>query len=260
MQNTMLKSLYLAGTLLLFCGGGAFAQDSLTLLSPPNTGNANAGGVYTSPYNISVNGVALQLVCDDYLNDISVGETWLANVTTLTTLTSSSVSSLLFGSTGSSGSTPPSAAPVYSNIAEDYAVAAVLVAELMLLPNYDSVAAEGYSFAIWDVFDTNAGAPTGLASLASGDLTAAENLVTAAMKPDGSVDLSQISVNGQSIASLTVYTPTNDIPNGGGGSVPQEFLQVSMPEPSYPAVLAVDLLAIVGLMVALRRRITGIFN
>lgn len=266
-----MKLLYLTGALLVFCGAGACAQDTLTLLSPANTGGASAAGVYTSPYNIGVNStsVATQLVCDDYLNDISVGETWQANVATFTTLTSSNVSSLLFGSS----STAPPSNPTYPNdavfptdIAADYAVAAVLTAELMSLSDLTSDAAKGYSFAIWNVFDKSLGDPTGL-GLALPDLTAAENLVTAAMAQDaalglsaGSVDLNLITVNGHSISGLTVYTPTADSPNNGGSSVPQEFLQVSMPEPSYPAVLALDLLAVAGLLVFFRRRRSGTIN
>jgi len=260
MQNTMLKSLYLAATLLVCCGTGAFASDSLTLLSPPNSGYTE-GGVYTSPYNISVNGTPMQLICDDFTTDITVGETWPASPTTLTVINASSVAGLKFANASYNGSILGGA----TNVVQDYAIAAVLAAELLLLPNSDTAEAAAYSYAIWDVFDSTLlgtsyqtmsdpyGTLTQLQwDAAIADLQSAISLV-GTVPAGGGVDLNNISINGTSIASVTIYTP---VPQSGA----QEFLGVSMPEPSYPAVLAVDLLAVVGLIVVLRRRLTGIFN
>lgn len=258
-----MKPIYLAVPLLLFCGGGAFADVTLKLLDPPNTGGANAGGVYTSPYNFSVSDgtttTTTQLVCDDFVNDIYVNETWNATVTTLSQLSASSVQNLMYGA--NSTITPPSVTAWSSTntTAQNYALAAVLVAQLMALPDLTSDAAKGYSFAIWDVFDKAAGDPLGNAGT---DLSVAESLVTAATTA-GTVNLNNILVNGQSISSVTVYTPTSfpNSPafqsNAGGDSVPQEFLRVSMPEPSYPGVLALDLLAAAGLILFFKRRLSS---
>ena len=49
-----------------------------------SVGGNNAGGVYTYPYNFSINGAApVPLICDSYDNGVIVGETWQANVTSL---------------------------------------------------------------------------------------------------------------------------------------------------------------------------------
>ena len=42
-------------------------------------GGANLGGVYTYPYNFTVNGTPMQLMCDTFDNEIYNNETWTAN-------------------------------------------------------------------------------------------------------------------------------------------------------------------------------------
>jgi hypothetical protein len=54
---------------------------SMTFLGP--AGN-NAGGVYTYPYNFSINGGAsTALICDTFNNEITTGEHWTARVSGL---------------------------------------------------------------------------------------------------------------------------------------------------------------------------------
>ena len=49
-----------------------------------NVGNNYGGGVDTYPYYISVNGKApVAMICNTYDNNVIVGETWQANVTSL---------------------------------------------------------------------------------------------------------------------------------------------------------------------------------
>jgi hypothetical protein len=50
----------------------------------------NSGGVYTYPYNFSVNGSTTYtpLMCYMYLNEISIGETWTASVVSLSSSSS----------------------------------------------------------------------------------------------------------------------------------------------------------------------------
>jgi hypothetical protein len=241
------------------CGTGAFAASTLTLLNPPNNGDA-AGGVYTSPYNISVDGTPTQLICDDFTTDISVYEQWTASVTTLTDLTAGSVSGLKFGN---SGNEPSGTSLLSTNTAQDYAIAAVLDAELMWTPNLTADQIAGYSFAIWDIFDSTLlqstccgtsdpyGALTSQQWMdATTDLTVAEGLANTALS-GGVYDLNNIVVDGQSIGSLTVYTPI--VPPGPNA---QEFLKVTAPEASTPVLLGVDLLGFLALAGFLRKRIS----
>lgn len=256
-KRILIPRLLCAAAILICCATGAFAGDTLTLLNPPNNGDA-AGGVYTSPYNISVNGTPMQLICDDFTTDISVGESWSATPTTLVDLSASSVMNLKFGNPAKE---PPGTSLLYANTAEDYAIAAVLVAELTSMPNLTPDQIAGYSFAIWDVFDSTLvgsstcsdpyGTLTGAQCTdAMKDLTAAESLANTALS-GGVYDLNNVS--GLSIESLTVYTP-NPL------SSSQEFLQVSMPEAPFPAILGVDLLGGLGLIAVLRRRKTRILD
>lgn len=268
MRNRIRRPLQRTILLLTCLASGAWADSQLTLVSAG--ANSGMGGVYTSPYGISFTGPggpATLMICDDFTTDIQLYQTWNAAMTTLSTITASNVSTLKFNQPAYSQ--PPGGPGIIggpNNVVQDYATAAVLAAELMSLPNIgtgseDTEAAGEYSYALWAVFDINllTSTSTGYGTLTGAELSAAQadlaaaQAMVAAATTNGQVDLTKISINGNSINGLTVYTPTP-----GGAS--QEFLQVSMPEPSYPAVLAVDLLAVLGLIVVLRRRITGIFN
>jgi hypothetical protein len=56
-------------------------QVDMTFLQP--SGN-NSGGVYTYPYYFSINGgPSVPLMCDTFINHITQGESWTANVTSL---------------------------------------------------------------------------------------------------------------------------------------------------------------------------------
>jgi len=239
----------------------AWAADTLTV---QNTGaNAVMGGVYTSPYGIAVNGTPTLLICDDFESNIYVGYSWSANQSTLTQVSSGNVSGLKF------------ADPTYSpailsgtTVAEDYATAAVLSAELLAVPNIgtpgeNKETAGELSYAIWSVFDnslyTNLNAPshsTGYGSLTPAEVAAVDNYITQAQTlvagatAGGVTTLADISINGQSIASLTAYSP-NPL------STSQEFLTVSTvraDEPPSPILLGLDLLGLAGLVFFARRR------
>lgn len=249
-----------AAVILTCCGTGAFAQVTLTLLSPPNTGFTE-GGVYTSPYNINVNSglnntgtinTPMQLICDDFTTDINVGESWNATVTTITTITTlntSTVANLKFNADNDilGGS---------ADVVQDYAVAAVLAGELLSLPSTDSQAAGDLSFALWDVFDPALLGPGGTTSdiyatptnFTYSDWSAAEtDLNNAVAEVDGVMTNGSVSLSSLGITNLTIYTPNPT-------SAAQEFMQVTTPEASTPVLLAVDLLGFFALVAFLRRK------
>jgi len=138
---------------------------------------------------------------------------------------------------------------------------------LMTLPNFGTPAentetAGELSYAIWSVFDNslynslNSTGSTGYGSLTPTEVAAvdadvlnAQNLVAGATA-GGTTNLNNISIDGQSILSLTVYTPSPL-------SASQEFLTVNVAEPPSPLLLATDLLALAGLIVLARRRLAG---
>jgi hypothetical protein len=251
MRNAMLKSLYLPAALLVFCGQGAFAQVSMTLTGV-NAGYV-MGGVYTSPYSITANGTPMLLICDDFTFDIpTIPYSWTAGTTSFASLD---------GETTASTAVRFDDSNAKQQVA-DYATAAVLAAELMALPNDYSEAAGDLSYAIWGVFDPtllSSNPSSGEGSLSSTDLalaeqylSAAQALVAGATNASGVVNLSSISIDGNPLEGLTIYTPL--VPPGPNS---QEFLSVTVGEPPSPIVLGADLLALAGLILIGRRRMVS---
>lgn len=245
MRNWILRPLNGMIVLLGCLAASAFAQTVDMKLVNTGAGYVmGSTGVYTSPYGISVNGGATTLmICDDFTTDIGINHTWTATVTTLAALQA-----------GTEPSGTPKFDPTPNAQVYNYAVAAVLAEELVTTNPASETAGE-FSYALWGIFDTTllnstvnpygTLTPSELAA-AKLDLSNAQQVVAGVTDQNGVIDLSKLP-------NLTIYTPQPL-------TASQEFLQVSMAEPSYPAVLAVDLLAVVGLIVVLRRRITGIMN
>jgi hypothetical protein len=213
------------------------------MLTLENAGaNYVMGGVYTSPYGISINGGSpVQLICDDFTTDISVGQTWTATVTTFAAI---------------EAGTNPLGTPKFTPVdIQNYATVAVLAAELMSLTNLASAQAGEISYALWDLFDptllTSTTNPYG--TITSGELSAAQAYLTGAQElvagatTAGIVNLSQISIDGNSIEGMTIYTPNPK-------SAAQEFITVNVAEPPSLAVFGLDLLGLGGLMLFARRR------
>ncbi len=233
-MNARLKPFALAGALLLGCSLGAFAQEVNMTLVGVNAGYV-MGGVYTSPYQITVNGGApMLLICDDFLTDIpTIPYSWSAIPTTLNAY---------------QAGTNPAGTPKFSDVSL-YATAAVLAAELLNVPSFYSEEAGELSYAIWGIFDptllSNNPGPGLLGNLTSAELTAAKKYlsdaeaVVAAATVNGKVDLSQLP-------TLTIYTPDPK-------SASQEFLTVSMPEPGAIGLLAIDLLGLSSLVLLARK-------
>src|ERR1039458_8269478 len=117
MSRLVFRMMSVVGLLLMglaLCQTVAFADTPLTLIG---TNNNSEGGVYTSPYQISVNGTNQWLVCDDFETDISTGDSWTAKVNSLTDAKNG----------GAKFTSSPSAA--YS-LAEDYEAVALLAVQI----------------------------------------------------------------------------------------------------------------------------------
>ena len=240
MRKSLMRRLTLAFCVLLLSAAGVGSLGAQTVSMQLVNANANyvMGGVYTSPYGISINGGSpTLLICDDFLTNISIGQTWTSQVTSLAAL---------------QAGTNPAGTPKFGNNVTNYATAAVLAAELMGLGNLATETAGELSYAIWGVFDptllTN-NPSSGEGALTNAELTAAQNFlkdakaVVAAATVGGVINLSKIPY-------LTIYTPD---PLGAS----QEFLAVSMPEPASMVILGMDCLGMVGLALLLRRRARG---
>ena len=113
---------------LSLCATSALASSVTMKLT--GVGGNNAGGVYTYPYYFSINGKApVALICDSYDNEVTVGETWQANVT-----------SLLSGS------------GLFGNQLLDYKAAGLIFKSIL----NGTLGANVGNFAIWGLFSTNA--------------------------------------------------------------------------------------------------------
>jgi hypothetical protein len=211
--------------------------DTLTFDGVYNS-SAVMGGVYDSPYWISISGInngnPVLAICDDYTTEVA--SSWNANELTLSQL----------GSTGPQKfydtSTNPYQNLANTNITLDYEAAALLASEL-LAPSILNDSANGYywagvySYAIWTIFDTNAidgwGGTTPMSS--ASDIEKVQAAAFTAVESGTGV-------------SFSIYTPT---PNSGAS---QEFIVVNTPEASSLANLAVDLLLLAGAVFFVRRR------
>ena len=194
---------------------------SVALASSVNVSLTNAGGVishdgtvFVGPYQIQVGGRTFNAPCDDYFDDIGVGEHWQANEVPLT---AAGVVSALFGSN-------PNADHLYLEAA-------------FLTTLFDQEPTSDYSdisYAIWGLFDSAA------LSSSNYDAGAAAFLLRA--------ESAKLSFN--EFAGWKILVPIDGSQSQGGR--PQEFLiPAATPEPATLALLG---LGLVGIGLAQRRK------
>jgi len=200
---------------------------STVTLELTGVGNGtNYGGVYDSPYDISINGSSAMLLgCDDFATEIGVGSTWSA----MTENASNVDNGVKF-----------TAGPFYggNSLQTTYSAAAWIATQLVTPAVMGNTNAQiDYSLALWELFDP---------SLTGGPI----NFTGSLNGPDGQVpsvlDIAYAAVaGGYTGSNVTVYTPN---PLNAG----QEFLQVA-PVP-LPASLPLMLSGIAGLGALFRGR------
>lgn len=132
------RNLWLAMAALLLCSApGAFGQGQVNI-NMTSAGSNVMDGVYVGPYSATVNGTSTQIICDDFVDDSYVGESWTANVTTLSNLNGTKWGGM-------------------ANATQLYDEAGWLATQ-MLSPAYSNNAAQvGYlAYALWAVFAPSA--------------------------------------------------------------------------------------------------------
>jgi len=195
-------SLFAVALLFLSVAPAAFADSATLTLT--GAGSNVVDGVYVGPYTATIAGTpgSVQVICDDYTHESFVGETWNAYVSSFPGLTN-----VRF--TGSSET-------------QNYDEVAYLANNLFNLGGTNNPEADALQFAIWDVFDPSAIAPSTCFGAVAQDcvnywLTAAE---------------SQSYYAGE-FSNILIYTPES-------GGNPQEFI-VRTPEPGALLLLFLGL-------------------
>jgi len=258
------KQALLSAIALLVLAGGLYATPTTTFTLTGVTTTGQMGGVYTSPYFATIQTgsntqTGVDVICDDFTDEVWINESWTVVATSLASLPALGANSPVLWDTGATA----------QQQIQDYMTAAILSAELLAINNPSTQQAEDLSFAIWDVFDP--GASSGLSAgdqanitgaggylptaeaLAASDLAAAHGNIAAALALDNIANVEIYTANPKSGGAVTYC------PNGPGGcSAPQEFLVINMAEPPSPALLAVDLLAVLGLVLFVRRRMVRV--
>lgn len=219
----------LALAVLMLAVATAASADSLTLV---NGGNYTMGGVYVGPYNFtgSIGGqnVTLQLICDDFLSDVTPSESWQVNTSTFPSL---------------SGVKWPLSTQQYDEMA-------YLAEQIFALNPSSSTYAQtlgDLQWALWNVMDPslNFGASDPYGTISAADQINIQNDYNAAVKAEAGGPSSSFS-------NLTIYTPINGTQSTGG--TPQEYFgdsPVPTPEPSTVLLLGIGLL---GLIATARRK------
>jgi hypothetical protein len=192
---------------------------------------ANLGGVYTSPYQITVNGVSTYLVCDDATADINGGLSWTANEVTLPEVVNNGPQKF----TGDSTVTWPDLSSSTYTIQQQYDAAAYLATEILnTWQSADAITTGELSFAIWNIFDPGVDGYF-------------DNLST--VQQSAALGYEEDALNNHSSTApsgVIVYTP---VPPGAS----QEFIGYSTPEVSTLALLAFNFFALLGIISLLWR-------
>lgn len=245
-MKALQRPLFLITLLLAGVATSLAADGDLHTLKLVDVGSGYVmGGVYTSPYGVTVDGVRELMICDDFKFDIpTIPYTWAATETSLTDILNSPPAP----------GTPKFAGP---NMELNYTTAAILAGQLLSLPNLYSSQAGVLSYAIWAIFDPsvlntiqNGSYYTGHGYLTTDQRETANNLLKDA-KDKAALALANKDFS--AIPQLTIYTPATGVSPYKDS---QEFLRVriTVPEPSFIALLAVDLMGIAGLVLFVRRR------
>ncbi len=186
-----------------------------------------AGGVYVNPYVTSINRGPTYVICEDFTNDVQANDPSERKRPAVTDAGSNSSQDVT--TTDSSPSITP----------EEYDTAALL-AENAIGNMWNTAFGGGYSYAIWSLFDPAAiPGHEGNSSTGSGQ--------------NGVGNLFGDAAPGQTGGG----TPDFGVPffKPASPHVSPDALVVSTPEPSLPAALGVDLVALAGVIFLLRRRL-----
>ena len=258
----------LLGTL---ASGSLPAQPTITFTMlgyPSGVQGPVMGGVYTSPYYATIGNspTAVPVICDDFVDNTYFAESWTAYATALANIPAAATFPRY------QSGTVPSSPSLTQNQA--YTTAAYLSLEILQTDQSTAAgqqAAGDLSYAMWGLFDpaiftqqngTTCSLPGAEGCLSLVDYNAATTDLQNAWNYVSSHGLNTSNfVSAESLNSVTIYSydAAGGAPTCPGGpcpsAPPQEFISISVPEPSSPAHLAIYLAALLCLVIVARRRL-----
>ena len=218
-------------------------------------------GTTAGPYNMSLNGSAILMYCDDAVDNVNWGQQWnIVTPTALSTLTSntgSAITSVYF--TGTTTTFNIGSADVTLSQAEQY----VAVTYLMVEGLYGSFDSASTSLAIWDLMTPSHDGDPLVLTTAADTATYVQDAITFAQSYSYPGN-GELNIGGKTYTS-TIYTPSDctlqgtcSPANNGATNSPQEFMSLTVPEPSSLAFLGFDFAGagIVGLYFLRRKSAT----
>lgn len=216
MKNKAIRLAAIAGSALFCVGFPVMAQVNVQFTGGYTTTFANSDGDFGAGiYSANINGApsASGIICDDYKDDITSGETWKANAIQVSTLNSSNIGNTLFGNNNSNLGTIGIGLSGYAEVAS---LVSMMFGNISTYGSVTGVTQSELSSAIWYITANPGGIP---------GLDANALALVAAVKTAFAGNTSAAQAYLSTLTNLWILTPT---PQGPGE--PQEMWTVSVPE------------------------------